>query len=40
MTGVPVRRPCGEKDTQEDSHRRMEVEIGVILPEVKDHQEC
>ena len=39
MTGVPIRRPCGDDDAQKDGHRKMEPEIGVMLPEVKKHQE-
>ena len=39
MIDVPVSRLCGDNDTQEDSHRKMEVEIGATLSEVMRHQE-
>ena len=39
MIDVPVSRLCTDSDTQEDSHREEEAEIGATLSDVKKHQE-
>ena len=36
MTGILI-RTCGDKETQEEHYGKMKVEIGVMVPQAKEH---